>query len=160
MKCTNRFVTIVLGYGLAGLGLLAGAVACVPTDEEEDPSNPEQQTEEVLTGGQERTWRIVRLEIDGETLSVDDTTCLGDNRHTFRIDQRNYRLQNGELKCDPDDPNDAMGTWDLRGNGDRIFIDADSVSQFYNIEDMSQDSLRVSYTASQGTPEETWVPLN
>ena len=78
---------------------------------------------ELLTAG--TCWKITLLEgfdtANNLWVAVPIEDCDADNCFTFKTDQT-FTVEEGAVKCDPDNPQTATGTWSLSDDGKKLSL--------------------------------------
>lgn len=114
-----------------------------------------------LTDGDTKTWRVVRIQEDSLNSFVDSTSCDGDNRFIFALENSQFQFTNGTLKCNQAEPDSLVGTWEFRNQGAYLKIRRADGSTYLDYEIVSQTSnqLVVDYLTLEGKDRrETWEP--
>lgn len=130
--------------------------ACSEEDDPSDDGNDPEYSPEVmaLTAGEMKEWQIESLVKDGEP--ADLQACDEDNLYVFEADS-GFAFQNGEERC-ADELAAFEGTWIFQNNGGFIFAEGASESKLFEVKQLTEQRLVLSFNTTEGEREETLIP--
>jgi hypothetical protein len=111
---------------------------------------------ELIAGNDEygRTYQIDQIEIELGT--VQPHRCVTDNFITY-YPNGTYEINEGGSKCDPKDPPGVIGSWHINQSTDELIVEVNDSIQVWNIDDISNDSHRVTSSFKEGYRTYTFV---
>lgn len=132
----KHFFKMKITLQIAAPMLLVGILAFVSCKKDEPTPT------ELLTTG--TCWKMTLLEGYDSTnklwVSVPVEDCEADNCFAFKTDQ-SFTVEEGALKCQPDDPQLSEGTWSLSEDGKKLSLSDDSDTEVGSIVELSKGKL-------------------
>jgi hypothetical protein len=103
---------------------------------------------EILTAG--KCWKMTLLEgydpANNIWVAVPIDDCDADNCFTFKADQ-SFSVEEGAIKCDPNDPQTATGTWSISDDGKKLSLSDSGISDVGTIVELVSGKLVYEVTA-------------
>lgn len=144
-------------HGLLMVLVLFTVASCQKSGE--NSSNSSKSKTQLLT---QKTWKIVAhtvnppVDINGDGTADSDVyatvyeSCNKDDIYTFKSDGSGM-VDEGPTKCDDTDPQSTAIQWLFKSNETVIQIKQGIVSLDFNLVELSESTLKVSYIQSNGT---------
>ncbi|WP_420318420.1 hypothetical protein [Ekhidna sp.] len=111
---------------------------------------------ELISGENEfgRTWQVEKIEIEFGTVLPHE--CVTDNFITYFPDGT-YEINEGATKCEPGDPPGLIGTWYITQGNDQLIVNVGGMTQAWDIDEIGDESHRLTSTFKEGYRTYTFV---
>lgn len=111
------------------------------------------QRTQLLTSG---NWKMTEMTVSpgissGGTITTDWfsklDTCSKDNFTTYYTNKE-FVIDEGATKCNPNDPQTTTGTWVFNSNATVLSLTQSGGNKTWNVVELTNSNLKINYTAS------------